>query len=83
MSKSEIGCETMSISVDEAEQIARDFIQRKRNVRLIQIFGVVRKGNNLSVRGVYGKPTDNVAYIGFDVEIGPDKNIVSYWISSD
>jgi len=66
-----------SISIEEAEKIAIEFVQKKRGNKQITVNTVTRiDGNKVRVSGTYTEP--ELGVFDWEVKIGADKTVYEY-----
>jgi hypothetical protein len=66
-----------SISIEEAEKIATDFVQKKRGNKKIVVNKVAQiDGNHVRVSGTYTEP--NLGVFEWEIKIGADKTVYEY-----
>jgi hypothetical protein len=69
-----------SISIEEAEKIATDFVEKKRGNKAITVNKVTRiDANKIRVSGTYTEPQlGAVGVFDWEVKIGADKTVYEY-----
>ena len=69
-----------STSIEEAEKIATEFVQKKRGNKKITVNEVARiDANKVRVSGTYEEP--ELGVLAWEVRIGADKAVYEYKIS--